>query len=187
MLHSAINHNIIESNLVSIFSDYLNDSAERKLYTNLKVQLSDEDSFRPDILLVLDESKVISDVLHGKPDLVIGIILPWTHFDIRGPEFRLCQKYGIKEYWVITPGSNMIDVYRHSGQPDSIYDLFNVFSIWPDFMLTQMSDEEKAERVLTEFKTSLFDDLIIKVEDVFRNTIDEDIWSISKYPPKLEQ
>jgi hypothetical protein len=57
--------------------------------------------------------------------------------------------------------------------------------VWPEFKLEQMTEEEKAERVLTEFKTSLFDDLIIKAADIFKDTVYEDVWSFSPHHPSL--
>ena len=48
------------------------------------------------------------------------------------------------------------------------YVLDNVYSIYPDYILKKMNDEERAA-VETELKCSLFDDLTIKLEDIFAN------------------
>ena len=44
--------------------------------------------------------------------------------------------------------------------------LNDVYSLTHDFDWDEMTEEEKAA-IVTEFKCSLYDDLIIKLEDVF--------------------
>ena len=46
------------------------------------------------------------------------------------------------------------------------YILDNVYSIYPDWMLEAMTQEETAE-IVTEFKCHLYDDLLISLEDIF--------------------
>ena len=48
--------------------------------------------------------------------------------------------------------------------------LNSVYTIYPDYDLRRMTNEEKAE-ITYKFKTSLFDDLTIDLEEVF-----EDVW-----------
>ncbi len=49
---------------------------------------------------------------------------------------------------------------------DGRFVLHEVYAVYPDYLLEKMTDEEKAE-IITEFKCSLYDDLLIKLEDVF--------------------
>ena len=46
------------------------------------------------------------------------------------------------------------------------YILHDVYTVHPDWILKQMTDEEKAALV-TEFKCHLYDDLVIRLDDIF--------------------
>jgi hypothetical protein len=53
---------------------------------------------------------------------------------------------------------------------DKKYIFDNVYSVFPDYLIEKMTDEEKS-RIIKEFKTSLFPELIILLDDVFDNLI----------------
>ena len=46
------------------------------------------------------------------------------------------------------------------------FQLRGVYSVYPDFMLKRMKEEERANLV-TEFRCSLFEDLSVRLEEVF--------------------
>ena len=46
-----------------------------------------------------------------------------------------------------------------------------IYTIYDDFDMSEMTDEEKAE-IATEFKTSIFDDLVINIKEVFKDLSD---------------
>ena len=46
------------------------------------------------------------------------------------------------------------------------YILHDVYTVRPDWVLKQMTDEERAA-IVTEFKCHLYDDLIIRLDDIF--------------------
>ena len=49
-------------------------------------------------------------------------------------------------------------------------EIAEIYHLYPDYMLADMDEKELAE-VVTEFKCSLYDDLLIKLEDIFANLI----------------
>ena len=58
------------------------------------------------------------------------------------------------------------EVYRSNG-PELIF--HNVYTLYPDWELKQMSEEKRAAMEKT-FQCSLFDDLDIPLEDIFYRT-----------------
>ena len=71
---------------------------------------------------------------------------------------------GVKEYWIVSPNDKLLEQYLLK---DGQFILHDVYVIHPDYELAKMTEEERAALV-TEFKCSLYDDLLISLEDVFR-------------------
>ena len=67
------------------------------------------------------------------------------------------------EFWLVDPANRSIEVYLlQKGR----YVMDNLYTLFSQDDLEMMTDRERAE-VVTEFKCHLFDDLIIRLEDVF--------------------
>lgn len=83
------------------------------LLTPIDVYIDDENAFQPDLILIVNERKEIikNDGIYGAPDLVIEILSPSTaRYDIR-EKFRIYEKYGVKEYWIVDPEISSIEIY----------------------------------------------------------------------------
>ena len=73
------------------------------------------------------------------------------------------EKAGVKEFWLVDTNTKSIEQYILENNQFMLND---VYSLTHDFDWDEMTEEEKAA-IVTEFKCSLYDDLIIKLEDVF--------------------
>ena len=71
---------------------------------------------------------------------------------------------GVREYWLVDPSNKTVEQYFPA---DGAYHLVNVYVLHPEWELKRMKPEELAA-IQTEFKCSLYDDLIIRLEDIFR-------------------
>ncbi len=49
--------------------------------------------------------------LEGPPDLIIEVVSPWTQSVDRRDKFLEYQSAGVKEYWIVDPQSQTIEVY----------------------------------------------------------------------------
>lgn len=65
----------------------------------------------PDILVNCDPSKEHEYGMIGAPDLVIKILSPPTAGADKITKFNKYQSLGIKEYWIIEPEYQLVDVY----------------------------------------------------------------------------
>ncbi|MCL2663152.1 MAG: Uma2 family endonuclease [Oscillospiraceae bacterium] len=83
-----------------------------KVFTAPGVHLFKKEAtvFIPDIIVVCDKSKLDIRNVDGAPDLVIEILSPSTTRMDRKLKFDKYQKAGVKEYWIIDPERNLLEV-----------------------------------------------------------------------------
>jgi len=67
---------------------------------------------QPDLTGICDASRITERGCFGAPDWVVEIISPWTLKKDLDAKFALYERNGIREYWVIDPGSRTVHVYR---------------------------------------------------------------------------
>ena len=84
----------------------------------LDVKLSGEEDdkkefnvVQPDIMVVCDKEKIKERNILGAPDLVIEILSKSTAQHDRLTKLNLYQKFGVKEYWIVSPEEKNIWVF----------------------------------------------------------------------------
>lgn len=163
----AVNHNIISGNIYHIFKTYLSGKKCVPFGDGTDLYLTPKDRFVPDGMIVCNRDKIKPKGVYGAPDLVIEVLSPSTAKNDRGYKKRVYGTCGIPEYWIVSPSEKAVYVYLLQ---DRKYNLDNVYSLYPDYMLTKMTEEEQAA-IPTEFQCSLFSDLVIRLENIFEDTL----------------
>jgi Uma2 family endonuclease len=82
------------------------------------VILSDENVVQPDILFVAANRVGImkpTGGVHGAPDLVVEILSPSNPARDRVLKRKLYSKYGVREYWIIDPQGQTVEVLTQTG------------------------------------------------------------------------
>ncbi len=89
----------------------------------IDVILSDENTIQPDIVFIAEANRSIiaPHGIVGAPDLIVEIISPSSIQRDRNTKMALYQKFGVKEYWIIDPAWQAIEVYALT---DGAYELF---------------------------------------------------------------
>lgn len=64
----------------------------------------------PDITVVCDRSKLDEHGCKGAPDMVIEILSPSTRRHDRLVKLNLYQRAGVREYWIVSPGEQTVEV-----------------------------------------------------------------------------
>jgi len=85
------------------------------LYAPVDVYLDLENACQPDLVFISKECGQIikQDGIHGSPDLVVEILSPSTaYYDLR-KKFRVYERSGVREYWIVDPDMLSIEVYRN--------------------------------------------------------------------------
>jgi Uma2 family endonuclease len=67
---------------------------------------------QPDIVVFCDKSKLTHAGARGAPGLAVEVLSPSTSKKDQNEKFRLYEKHGVREYWVIDPVGNWLCVYR---------------------------------------------------------------------------
>ena len=72
------------------------------------------DRVQPDILFVSSERRAIigEKAVLGAPDLVVEILSPSTAHRDRGIKLDLYARRGVREYWIVDPVEDVVDVWR---------------------------------------------------------------------------
>ncbi len=91
------------------------------------VYLDDENVLQPDILFISQERlNIIGEKnIQGAPDLVIEIISENTAYRDFVQKKKLYAKFRIKEYWIVIPGEELIEVYVLKDNTYMLYKTYN--------------------------------------------------------------
>ena len=163
----AWNHVAIAGNIYRLLGNYLEGRKCTAIPDGFDLHLTKDNIFIPDVMVVCDRKKIRGNGVFGAPDLVVEVLSPSTANHDRGHKKEIYAKCGVREYWIVSPFDKAIEVYHNSG---SEFTLHHVYSVYPDWMLEQMRDEERAN-VQTRFKCSLFDDLEISLDKIFNDLL----------------
>jgi len=81
------------------------------------VYFEETETYQPDIIFISRERLEIieEERIRGAPDLVVEIISPSTaYYDLR-KKFKIYEKHGVKEYWIVDPEEKSVTIYENQG------------------------------------------------------------------------
>lgn len=110
----AMKHQSISKRLFRILDDYITKNKLGEVwYAPCDVIFSNINVMQPDILFISNENSKILTALNikGAPDLIVEIISPATVANDRIYKKLVYEKYGVKEYWIVDPEEEMIEVW----------------------------------------------------------------------------
>ncbi len=76
----------------------------------LDVKLSQHDVVQPDVLVISDRSQDKGCHIEGPPALVVEVLSPSTFRHDRVRKLNLYARFGIQEYWIVTPEPPILEV-----------------------------------------------------------------------------
>lgn len=158
----AVTHTYISGNIYHLFRTYLKGKKCKTFPDGVDVCLDEKNRVVPDVMIVCNKDIIKERNIQGVPDLIVEVLSPSTAKRDRSYKKDLYERFGVKEYWIVNPADKSIEVYLLQ---DGAFILDNIYMIYPDYELEDMRKENI--EIITAFKTSLFDDLTIKIADVF--------------------
>ncbi|MCL2616736.1 MAG: Uma2 family endonuclease [Defluviitaleaceae bacterium] len=164
MSNPFTNHVHVARNLTLIFGNYLR-SKSCKVFPDLNLHLTKSDRLRPDLMVVCKPDIIRNNGVHGAPELIVEILSKGTAHRDKGYKKDLYEKCGIKEYWIVDTQYQSIEIHTLISKK---YQLIAAHTYYNPDEIEEMDDKEKTSLV-HEFKTPLFEDLVIRLEDIFQD------------------
>ena len=165
----GIGHVNVTANLVTIIGGYARiNKLGVAIADNFDVHFPDGNLFKPDFIFIsaakvklFFENK--NTTLHGVPDMVAEIFSKSTMKRDMTIKKDIYERNGVKEYWLINPWSESIEVYLlHDGK----YKLDDVYQNYSDKELSELTDEERTE-IKMEVPVAVLDGFKVKIRNIF--------------------
>lgn len=163
MAPATVNHHRVSYNVSTIFHKYLNGKKCEYFPDGVGLYLSDKDRYIPDGMVVCDPEKVKPKGIVGAPDLVLEVLSRSTAKNDRGRKKEMYERCGVREYWIADPIRLSVEQYVLE---DGKFVLRATAQKCSPEELEELSEEDRAE-ITSEFPCAIFEDLIIRMEDVF--------------------
>ena len=159
-------HNNVVTQLTIIFGMYINKKQNGSaIFADVDVHLPDGDVFRPDFYVVRNLDIVQRDKgIYGVPDMVVEVLSRSTAKKDLGEKKDAYEKHGVKEYWIVDTNNKSVQVYLLD---NGKFKLDYVYQIYSDDDL-EILEESERNAIKYDIKVSIFDDLTVNVNDVFR-------------------
>ena len=95
---------------------------------------------QPDVIWLAPDTKcqmVGTQRLSGAPDLIAEVLSPSTAHIDRKRKFRLYEKYRVREYWLVDPRDQLVEVWQHQ---DERFVLLDVYGVGETFMSSLLGE-----------------------------------------------
>jgi Uma2 family endonuclease len=112
-------HQTVTNNLEDSLRSFLRKNKTGKMFhAPYDVVLSKKNVLQPDILYISAERSgiITENNVAGVPDLIIEILSPGTAYYDLLEKKEIYEQFGIKEYWIVDPKKQRIDIYRNVEQ-----------------------------------------------------------------------
>lgn len=115
---NTIHQNIIIKIIYEI-EDFLRQQKIGKIFCSpTDIKFNDTNVVQPDILFISKErlNIITENNINGAPNLIMEILSPGTaYYDLIGKK-ELYEQFGVKEYWIVDPRKQRVDVYQNVKQ-----------------------------------------------------------------------
>lgn len=106
-----LSHQQVLGNLYAALRNHLAGSKCIPILSPIDVKLSKHDVVQPDLAIVCNE-KQLGAYIEGAPALVVEILSESSVAYDRVTKMHLYERFKVKEYWIITPQSGVVEVYH---------------------------------------------------------------------------
>lgn len=107
-------HQVVSRNLLVEISLFLKKNKIGKVFgAPYDVILSQDNVVEPDIIFISNDNLdiITEDNVQGSPDLLVEILSPSSQDNDRHKKKVIYETYGVKEYWIVDPDLEVVDVY----------------------------------------------------------------------------
>lgn len=164
-------HVAVSGNIFVVFSIYLKGKTCKAFADGFDLYLDDKNRFVPDCMIVCDRSKIKHNGIHGAPNLVVEVLSRSTAENDRTKKKDAYARAGVSEYWIVDTWSKSVEVYYNR---DNKLELNHIYYYLTDEEIAEndalpADDINKIKTIDTKIKVSIFDDLYVKLKDIFED------------------
>jgi Uma2 family endonuclease len=107
----------------------------------LDVVFDDGNIAQPDVMWLAPDTRcqVTEKRLVGAPDLIAEVLSPGSIYHDRRTKFRLYQQHGVREYWLIDPQAQLIDVFTLIEGRFQLIDIYGVDEVFQSPLLGEIA------------------------------------------------
>ncbi len=120
-------HQRISRKLLGKMDAYIEEKKLGEIFSApVDLNLDEHNAFQPDLAFVSKERSFLiedDDYIKGAPDLVVEIISPGTVKKDRVIKKNLCERFAIREYWLVDPLNKGIEIYIMQEDKYVLHDL----------------------------------------------------------------
>lgn len=156
-------HGMIIGNLYLLLGNYLKGKPCKVFTDTIDIYLDEENRVIPDLSVLCDKTKFTDRGYEGIPKLIVEIISPRSVKRDRIEKKALYERMQVPHYWLVDPKNKNIEIYN---LVEGVYVLEDIYTDYEETELNRMSEEDR-DKVVTEFKTAAFEDLMISITDIF--------------------
>ncbi|MCG5103388.1 Uma2 family endonuclease [Oceanobacillus alkalisoli] len=112
-------HQQVLGELFTAFSVFLKDKECKVFFAPFDVRLLTENKndaaidnvVQPDLSVICDRKKLDDRGCNGAPDLIVEVLSPSSAKMDRWNKYQLYEKAGVKEYWLVDPANESVEIY----------------------------------------------------------------------------
>lgn len=141
---SSLSHQDVVGNIFVLFKLKARELGGKAYVAPVDVYFDEFNIPQPDVMWLAPDTRcqMIGDErLSGAPDLIAEVLSPTTAHVDRKKKFRLYEKYGVREYWLIEPRDQLVEVWQHQ---ERRFVLLDVYGVGETFMSSLIGEVEVA-------------------------------------------
>ena len=173
MTQPNIQHIRITKNIFRQFDRYL-DGKQCEAFSDSLAVFYDETNRKnyviPDVMIICNRDIIRFNGAYGSPDLIVEVLSSSTAQNDRTLKKDIYEKIGVKEYWIVDINNKLVEVYLNKDghfETDRFY-LYLTDEEIAENALLPVDDRNKVDYI-DSIKVSLYDDLYVKLKDIFNN------------------
>lgn len=173
MTQPNIQHIRITKNIFRQFDRYL-DGKSCEAFSDSLAVFYDENNRKnyviPDVMIICNKDIIRFNGAYGSPDLIVEVLSSSTAQNDRTLKKDIYEKIGVKEYWIVDINNRLVEVYINEGghfEADKFYLYLTDEELAENNQLP--NDDRNKIDYKDSIKVSLYDDLYVKLKDIFNN------------------
>lgn len=162
-------HVNVTANLIKIIGNYVSINRLGVVAAdNFDVHFPDGSLFKPDFIFVSAANAELyigkkDMTIHGVPDMVAEVFSRSTMKRDIGIKKDTYERNGVKEYWMIDPWRETVEVYLLRGGK---YEFGGLYQNWSDDELARLPEDERAQ-IESEVPVDILDGFKVKIKNIF--------------------